>query len=394
MSLEINGYLLKDGLKTENAGMCRWGFGEKDGQSYFVKEFLSPKYPVNEELLGPEMTQRMKEVACNYYKERSAFYNKLRECRTGNIVVVEEFFRHGAKYYAVTDRIVGNLLEIEDIARRNAEKKRVLTLSLLYSMATLHKAGIVHSDLKPENILIKDTANGFCTAKIIDFDAGFFETDQPTEIEGSQNYFSPEAVRKMNGAAVQVTRKADVFALGLLLHQYWTGKMPSFASNYHYACEALLHDSPLNVSADIPGDIREVIARMLSKNPEDRPTAWSAWNYISGASKTLEIEKPRPAVADTAEADTAEAIKENKPEEKTLTKEAVVDAETAFQKLEYEVSLAPDDVSISAGKKEDPQDSTADEKAAPESNPDDVVAELFAKYLISGMDAAGEDKGR
>lgn len=316
MGLNINGYSMVYGFTNEDAGMCQWGFAQKNGHTYFIKEFLSPKYPVDETKLGPELTKAMREKADAYYKLKSAFYDTLRTCRTGNIVVVEDFFRCGAKYYAVTDKICGNILSIEEIAKLTEDKKRVLTQSILYSMTQLHNAGIVHSDLKPENILVKETESGYCTAKIIDFDAGFLEENVPKNIEGSQNYFSPEAIQKTNDIDVAVTTKADVFALGLLIHQYWTGKMPQFSKKYHYACEAVLDNSPVEAFASIPEDVRVTIVKMLSKSPENRPTCKEAWLYL-GEKKATTAEESTPAdnsvIAETIDdASAKEAIAEER----------------------------------------------------------------------------------
>ena len=280
MSMDIRGYLLKNGMTTANAGMCQWGFAHKEGHEYFIKEFLSPKYPLDEGKLGAELTKKMRSSADAFYEKKCVFYNALAKCRSGNNVVVLEFFRHGAKYYAVTDKVSGSMLSVAEVAALSDEKKYILTKAILYSVASLHTEGIVHSDLRPENILIKKTQNGCCTAKIIDFDAGFIETDAPDRIEGSQNYFSPEAVQKTNGDDVAVTTKADVWALGLLLHQYWCGKMPAFSEKYHYASEAVLNGDSLKMDGTIPLVMQTLIGEMLCGDYRSRPTAEEAWKFL------------------------------------------------------------------------------------------------------------------
>lgn len=104
------------------------------------------------------------------------------------------FFAKKSSTYIVTDKMFGPFLSIDQISKLSEEKKRTLLKAILYSIVQLHDRGIVHSDLKPENILIRQTAAGFCTAKLIDFDSGFFEYEIPDEIIGDQRYFSPEAV--------------------------------------------------------------------------------------------------------------------------------------------------------------------------------------------------------
>ena len=296
MCEDINGYLLVDGLTTANAGMCRWGFAQKNGHEYFIKEFLSPKYPLDEGKLGPELTKKMRDSADSFFEKKREFYARLSRCRTGNIMIILDFFRHNAKYYAVTDKVEGDMLSVAHVAKLSEDQKYTLIKSILYSMAELHRIGIVHSDLRPENILIKATHSGYCTAKIIDFDAGFLETAIPDRIEGSQNYFSPEAILRTNGDSVLITTKADVWALGLLIHQYWCGKMPAFPEKYHYASEAILNGCPLVIDNSIPPDLAPLIGQMLARFPIDRPTAEDAWNYVirQTASKSEPTSKPVP----------------------------------------------------------------------------------------------------
>lgn len=284
MSTIINGYRLTRELSNENAGMCQWGFAVKDGHEYFIKQFLNPKYPDDTGRLPAAMVMRMRQAATSSFMKRKAFYDRLRECRTGNNVVVEDYFRFGNFYYAVTDLVHGPYLSVEEIAALPDEKKRVLIRAILFNVMQFHDKGIVHSDLKPDNIMVRRTAEGFCTAKIIDFDAGFFSYEPPEEITGDQVYFSPEALLHNMGKETAVTEKADIFALGLLFHQYWTGALPGFDRREHrYANEALLEGSPLLLNRiDLPEDIRALLGQMLSRDPDARPTARQAWERMSG----------------------------------------------------------------------------------------------------------------
>ena len=291
---DIKAYHIPNGLSTENAGMCQWGFATKDGREFFIKEFLSPKYPVDDSVLGPELTKKMRGSAEAFYNSRQKLYEKLKSCRNGNIMVVLDFFRHETKYYAVADKVTGRLLSIDAISKLSPDAKKTLTRSLLYSMSLVHQTGIVHSDIRPENILVKQTQPGFCTAKIIDFDAGFLEEEQPNQISGSQPYFSPEAIRKTNGAEVVITTKSDVWAIGLLIHQYWCGKMPSFSKEYHYAGEAALNDSSLILDRSIPADIAKVIQGCLQKDPASRPDMKAAFEALADEIKGPDSPPPPP----------------------------------------------------------------------------------------------------
>lgn len=269
----IKGYTLLGELSAQNAGFCQWGFCRKSDREYFIKELLTPVYPTGTEKISPDLLTRKRQLCDNFYNEKKNFYNVLNCCRTGNIVQIVEFFRFGSKYYIVTDKVFSDGTDPQIIACLSNEEKLVFLRALLYSVARFHHAGIIHADLKPDNILLKKTEKGCYTAKIIDFDAGFLKEKTPTEVQGDFLYLSPEAYLKMSEEPVELTEKLDIFALGILLYQYWTGKLPSLGSDYRYVFEAVLDGSEVHLADSIPLNLRTLISRMLSKDPASRPDA-------------------------------------------------------------------------------------------------------------------------
>lgn len=269
----INGYHINDAFTTKNAGFCKWAIGEKDGRSYFIKEFLTPKYPADDCGLQEPALSRKRAACQTFFQQRVKVYRAIQQCRTGNIVIIRDFFREGSKYYAVTERINPENLTVQQIADLPPEKKWTLIRSLLYSFSELHGRGVVHSDIKPDNILLKKTEAGFYTGKIIDFDASFLEWDVPEDIQGDQVYLAPEVRLRMMDIPTVVTTKADIFALGILFHQYWCGEQPAYPNDYGYLFEAVLDGATISVSERIPNALRRQIQRMLQKDPERRPSA-------------------------------------------------------------------------------------------------------------------------
>ncbi|MBQ1376625.1 MAG: protein kinase [Lachnospiraceae bacterium] len=269
----IKDYELKEALSSKNAGFCRWGFCEKDGREYFIKEFLSPVYPEDSADLSPKTVERKQKLCEEFYASKYEFYSAVNSCRTGNIVTIREFFRYGPKYYAVTEKMESGKITLEDISKRSDEVKITLIRAILFSISALHKAGVIHADIKPDNILLKRTVGDFYTAKIIDFDSGFLLGKTPQEVQGDFVYLAPETYLKVRDGEGELTGKIDIFALGVLFHQYWTGELPEINSDYRYVFEAVLDGSEPKLAGSIPLGIREMISRMLSADPEKRPEA-------------------------------------------------------------------------------------------------------------------------
>lgn len=279
----INGYTLTTELSSKDAGFSRWAFCIKNGREYYIKEFLDPKYPLDSGELSKSVLEKRRKVCDAIYSNNKRFYDALSSCRTGNIIVVEDYFRFGSRYYAVTDKVTSKKMTDRQVAQLPDEKKIILIRSLLYSFARLHEAGIVHADIKPENILLKGTKNNGVTGKIIDFDSGFLKTEppEPDDLQGDFLYMAPEALLYIRGKGTKIDEKLDIFALGLLFHLYWTGELPAIEKKYHYAFEAVLDGSPIEVKRAIPEPLRSLIVKMLKKTPEERPTAAQALQILS-----------------------------------------------------------------------------------------------------------------
>lgn len=271
--MKINGYIIEGDLKTDNSGFSKWAFAKKNGRNYFIKEFLAPVYPVDESLLGPEMTARKRKICEEYENRACSLYKMLNECSDGNLVNVCEFFRYGTKYYITMEKING--IGWENIGSLYEKEKIKLCRILAHSVFVLHEKGIVHGDLKPENILLKRLESGTVTAKLIDFDNCFWESETipaAKEIHGDPVYFAPETARAItNEEDRQLSSKIDVFALGLIFHQILTGELPDFDhEKYHYVFEALLDKGEVRLHDSIGSNNRSILGKMLDPDPENR----------------------------------------------------------------------------------------------------------------------------
>lgn len=280
----INGYKITQEFTTTGGGLCRWTFAEKNGKTFFLKEFLHPKYPTPESPGGPKTKER-KATACKKFEDH---HNKLRTAIAdkvgagGNLVATIDFFRNGTTYYKVTEKVDTTSSTIPQISKLPLQQRLLILKTVAHSVSILHQLSIVHGDIKPENILIKKTSESNYIAKLIDFDNSYFSSKPPDisdedDIVGDPTYYSPELglyiKRHKDAKPTDLTTQSDIFALGLVFSQYLTGILPDFKSELKYAWVAANNgDTVIIRDKDIPPLLKELVNSMLQKNLHSRPS--------------------------------------------------------------------------------------------------------------------------
>ncbi|MBQ8305129.1 MAG: protein kinase [Blautia sp.] len=287
---EINGYQLETELKTTNSGFSKWGFARKNNRSYFIKELIDPVYPVYEDLLDPATLAHKRKICQMFEDHNRLLYQCINNSSDGNLVHIEDFFRHGSHYYMVMEKV--DAISLEEVRRITNEDKLRICKALVHCLGKLHQNGIVHADIKLDNILFRRLPSGKVTGKVIDFDNCFWEKQPPSpdeEIHGDLVYMAPETFVMMQMEEGTITRAIDVFALGILFHQIFTGRPPGFdASKFDYPFEAVLGGERLIVSPEIPDEWRQLIDRMLAGIPEKRIDLSEAEALLRGKSTKTE----------------------------------------------------------------------------------------------------------
>jgi serine/threonine protein kinase len=274
----VHGYRLLEDFRVVGAGLSEWTFAERDGRTYFIKRFLAPTYP-DDDAPGSAKTKARKRARCAAFEAHHRGIQAAMAPLTsfgGNLIATLDFFRHGAKYYKVTEKVDLAGLEPRDVAGLGFPAQLVLLKTVAHSLKILHDLDIVHSDLKPSNVLIKRTELGY-TTKLIDFDSSYVvgKPPPPEEIVGTMNYYSPELVSYIQGTgtAVDLTQASDIFALGLIYAEYLTGALPPFDPAYHEAAIAVAHGAQLRLPPGrTPAPVVALVERMLLADPGARPT--------------------------------------------------------------------------------------------------------------------------
>jgi eukaryotic-like serine/threonine-protein kinase len=141
----------------------------------------------------------------------------------------------------------------------------------LQGLHAVHAAGVLHRDLKPANIMLEPSPGPIERVVLIDFGFATFEGSAKLTLQGtvvgSLTYIAPERLR-----AEEPDRRADIYAIGVVLFELLTGHPPFQADDDFDLIGMHLNDDPPSVTAEAPnaGVLDPVIARALAKTPADR----------------------------------------------------------------------------------------------------------------------------
>lgn len=270
MSDVIGGYRLLTAMQTTGSGSARWCMAMRGLERFFLKEFLSPVWPVKTDSpIGKKQLDR-----CLRFETRKQRLYASASCVLGDVLVpVVDFFRDHGHYYAVTEAAPDGHMTAERAFYLTDEEKKQILHDLAVGLQRLHAQGIVHADLKPEHVLLIPQDYGW-KPKLIDLDSGFLMDDPPCtaqEMEGDPAYLAPESFLRIMGENVQPGPPVDTFAFGALIHQLWTGVLPEFdRARYHYLYEAALDEGEIQLN--LPEKWQETVRLMLHAQPEKRPS--------------------------------------------------------------------------------------------------------------------------
>jgi serine/threonine-protein kinase len=186
-------------------------------------------------------------------------------CRVYDLGEIEGLYFLSMEYVDGED--LGSLLR--RIGRLPVDKALEIARKLCAGLAAAHEKGVLHRDLKPSNIMLDSRGHVLLT----DFGlAGLAGQIEGAEVRnGTPAYMAPEQL-----AGQEVTIRSDIYSLGLVLYEIFTGKLP-FESN---TLAGLIHarttsapESPSTLVKDLDPMIERVILRCLEVKPERRPAS-------------------------------------------------------------------------------------------------------------------------
>jgi len=150
------------------------------------------------------------------------------------------------------------------------------------ALVKIHRKKVIHRDLKPENIMIIKTLENPHFVKLLDFGLAktkaFSRLTKPGIVLGTIFYLSPEQI-----IGSEITPASDVYSMGIICCEMLTGQKPFTAETEDSIISQILNNEPFQPSRfrpDIPAKFNQLVMKMISKNPKDRPSAEVVLNTL------------------------------------------------------------------------------------------------------------------
>jgi len=193
-----------------------------------------------------------------------------------NICAVHDVGEADGRPYLVMELVEGQTLR-DYTGRQPVEPAVVIALGaqIADALEAAHAKGIIHRDIKAGNIMV----TGRRHVKVLDFglakhaavaaEAADTRTMQPLTaagtIVGTPHYMAPEILQGKPADA-----RSDLWALGVVLHEMLTGRLPFQGSTPFEVSSGILREAPPPLPAGVPSGLRTIVERSLEKRPEQR----------------------------------------------------------------------------------------------------------------------------
>jgi serine/threonine protein kinase len=213
-------------------------------------------------------------------KARDRFLREARAAaavRNDHVVTVYQVGDEGGTPYIAMELLRGSPLDVY-LAREAAPAMTAivrLAREIATGLAAAHAKGLVHRDIKPANIWLEAPRG---RVKILDFGLARPTKPDTEDVErlthdgmvmGTPSYMSPEQAR-----GEEVDFRTDLFSLGIVLYRLCTGQLPFTGPTTTAVLTqlAVFHPPPAaDVNPNVPQALSDLIDRLLSKEPADRP---------------------------------------------------------------------------------------------------------------------------
>jgi len=259
-------------------------------------------YEATHTLIGKRVAVK---VLLEKYARREAIVSRLEQearlassCQNENIIDITDFgTTEDGRTFVVMEYLDGESLA-ECLARetRMPEQRILRIISQAASaLVAAHARGIVHRDIKPENLfLLRRKDQDF--VKVVDFgiSKSLRASDEAEEqprltqtgmVLGTPLYMSPEQARGDD----ELDARVDVYALGVIMYEAATGRVPFAGNNYLSVISQVLNEEPTpprEIRADLSEEFEAIVMRAMAKDRRERYP--SAADFLGDVTALLE----------------------------------------------------------------------------------------------------------
>jgi len=162
---------------------------------------------------------------------------------------------------------VHQLLQVQKQYSEPFEEKLLLHwfAQILLALKYVHDHNLLHRDLKPQNLFVTQRGmiklGDFGVSRILESECCMAKTQT-----GTPFYFSPEL-----WLDEPYNRKSDMFALGSIMYELCMHNPPFHYEDMNMVRDGILHHEPQPISSFYSSELRALIAKMMSKDPSERP---------------------------------------------------------------------------------------------------------------------------
>ncbi|MDH3809891.1 MAG: AAA family ATPase, partial [Desulfuromonadales bacterium] len=172
-----------------------------------------------------------------------------------------------------------SLAELIRVASLDLAEKLRLAVNVTTVLSRIHEQQVMHKDMSSSNILVAGNDQPGSQGGVYVIDFGIASVMQQESVShlatddtlaGTLAYISPEQTGRMNRS---VDYRTDLYSLGVILYELFTGQLPFESSDVL----ELIHDHiarqprpPHEIEPAIPGQVSDIVLRLLAKNAEDR----------------------------------------------------------------------------------------------------------------------------
>lgn len=189
-----------------------------------------------------------------------------------NVVTIFEVAEYEGHIFIAMEYVEGkSLRDLIDGGHLTYNSGLAAAIQICDGLGAAHQARLVHRDIKPLNIIV-DAGD---RVRILDFGLAKAEDDmhltQAGMTIGTVNYMSPE-----QGKGEEADCKSDIFSLGIVLYEMFTGQLPFKKGNIPSTIYSIVNDQPEPITkhnSTLPAVLQDIINKALAKDPTQRYTS-------------------------------------------------------------------------------------------------------------------------